>query len=360
MKLTIAAAVTASSLLLTTSTYAADARNLRADDTPPSSSPSTIVTSDRPNVIIMQPDDLHIYDIWNPPPNNPDNPNQSHVTSSYGLPNIESLRLNGLQMMQAYTTSAMCGTSRFSTMTSRYPSRAVSNNKDGRKHIVIPKTKLEGEDCSLNNIAVQFRDNGYRTAMFGKWHLTEIDKDTYTYENAVSSVKECGFDTVGGLYIENLWVVNEHFMGTYNDGSFSHNMEFVTSEALKVIKEESEDPFFMYFNPTVPHDANSVGGALKDFSCRDTPAGKLTSDPVIPGMTEEYGGDCDAYRKSIYDRAEDYDDLGAIWVDDAVGALLRALKEQDILDKTIFVFQVSNVLCKSSHLALVIMLTYFI
>ena len=142
MKLTIAVAVTASSLLLTTSTYAADARNLRADDTPPSSSPSTIVTSDRPNVIIMQPDDLHIYDIWNPPPNNPDNPNQSHVTSSYGLPNIESLRLNGLQMMQAYTTSAMCGTSRFSTMTSRYPSRAVSNNKDGRKHIVIPKTKL--------------------------------------------------------------------------------------------------------------------------------------------------------------------------------------------------------------------------
>ena len=135
MKLTIAAAVTASSLLL--STYAAsDARNLRADDTPPSSSSSTTITSDRPNVIIMQPDDLHFYDIWNPPPNNPDNPNQSHVTSSYGLPNIESLRLNGVQMMEAYTTSAMCGTSRFSTMTSRYPSRAVSNNKDGRKHIV--------------------------------------------------------------------------------------------------------------------------------------------------------------------------------------------------------------------------------
>jgi len=70
----------------------------------------------------------------------------------------------------------------------------------------------------------------------GKWHLTEIDKDTYKYENAVSSMKECGFDTVGGLYIENLWVVDEHFMGTYNDGSFSHNMEWVTSEALKVIK----------------------------------------------------------------------------------------------------------------------------
>ena len=135
MKLTIAAAVTASSLLLSASNV--DTRNLRADDTPPSSSSSSsTITSDRPNVIIMQPDDLHFYDIWNPPPNNPDNPNQSHVTSRYGLPNIESLRLNGIQMMEAYTTSAMCGTSRFSTMTSRYPSRAVSNNKDGRKHIV--------------------------------------------------------------------------------------------------------------------------------------------------------------------------------------------------------------------------------
>jgi len=142
-------------------------------------------------------------------------------------------------------------------------------------------------------------------------------------------------------------------MGTYNDGSFSHNMEWVTSEAVKVIQEKSEDPFFMYFNPTVPHSANSVGGALKDFSCRDTPAGSLSSDPVIPGMTEEYGGDCEAYRKSIYNRAEDYDDLGAIWVDDSVGALLRALKDQDILDNTLFVFQVSNKLCTSSHKAIV-------
>ena len=128
----MAALVSTSAVKLPTSN--AETRNLRADDTPPSS--STTITSDRPNVIIMQPDDLHFYDIWNPPPNNPDNPNQSHVTSSYGLPNIESLRLNGIQMMEAYTTSAMCGTSRFSTMTSRYPSRAVSNNKDGRKHIV--------------------------------------------------------------------------------------------------------------------------------------------------------------------------------------------------------------------------------
>lgn len=83
-------------------------------------------TLKRPNIIIMQPDDLPFFDVWGPPPPNPSTPDQSINIPSYGLPNIESLRLNGLQMMQAYTTSPMCGTSRFSTITSRYPSRALS------------------------------------------------------------------------------------------------------------------------------------------------------------------------------------------------------------------------------------------
>lgn len=96
-------------------------------------------------------------------------------------------------------------------------------------------------------------------------------------------------------------------------------------------------PFFLYFNPTVPHSSNSVEAALRDFSCRDTAAGTLATDPVIPGMTDD--GDCEAYRDSIFDRAESDDDLGAIWVDDSVGALLMALEDRGILGNTIFVFQ---------------------
>jgi len=90
----------------------------------------------------------------------------------------------------------------------------------------------------------------------------------------------------------------------------------------------------------VPHSSNSVESALRDFSCRDTAAGTLTSNPIIPGMTDD--GDCVSYRETIFDRAESNDDLGAIWIDDSVGAILLALEEKGILDDTIFVFQADH------------------
>ena len=70
----------------------------------------------QPNIIVMQPDDLEYYDEWSPPPNNPSQPNETLEIPSAGLPNMEYLRTNGLHMLQAYTVSPMCGTSRFSTM----------------------------------------------------------------------------------------------------------------------------------------------------------------------------------------------------------------------------------------------------
>ena len=90
--------------------------------------PTTILFSNsfqtiyaKPNIIVMQPDDLQFYDDWSAPPNNPIAPSEMNPIprSSDGnalLPNMEFLRTNGLQMKQAYTVSPMCGTSRYSTM----------------------------------------------------------------------------------------------------------------------------------------------------------------------------------------------------------------------------------------------------
>ena len=88
----------------------------------------------------------------------------------------------------------------------------------------------------------------------------------------------------------------------------------------------------------MPHASNSIKTALNDFECTDTAAGKLSTDPMIPGMTEEYGS-CASYRQSIKDRSSSEDDWGPIWLDDAVGALLKALESKGILEDTIFLFQ---------------------
>ena len=80
----------------------------------------------------------------------------------------------------------------------------------------------------------------------GKWHLSSFDYTQYTYDYALDVVQNCGFDFVGGLYPENLG------RGRYSNGTFGHNLEWITSEAIKVIQQESDKPFFMYYNPTVP------------------------------------------------------------------------------------------------------------
>ena len=70
-----------------------------------------INTNNRPNIIIMQPDDLAFFDEWTPPPNTPNEPaRQSTVNPlpAAGLPNLERLRRNGLQMTNAYAAAPMC------------------------------------------------------------------------------------------------------------------------------------------------------------------------------------------------------------------------------------------------------------
>ena len=330
-------------------------------------------TNNRPNIIIMQPDDLPFFDEWLPPPNTSNEPaRQSTVNPlpAAGLPNIERLRSNGLQMTNAYAAASMCGTSRYTTMTSRYASRSATSraaaDRLGRNpaDVTIPRTKLEdvagyGNDCSRDNIAQEFQSAGYRTMMAGKWHLSSFTDVTYTYENAVSTVRGCGFDTVGCLYVENLDrpdggadVNAGNDIGVYSDGLFSHNMECMTDDAIQFIEEAAtnDEPFFLYFNPTVPHGANGVDFALTEYTCRDTPGGVRQEEPCIPGMTGERdvfsNGECvqtiscQEYRDTIYERSNNVeDDLGPIWLDDAVGALLQALEDNGVLDNTIFLFQ---------------------
>jgi len=252
-------------------------------------------------------------------------------------------------MMQAYSASPMCGTSRFTTITGKYASRAAyarskaTNANEEKAPVVIQNTKLEDlngmNDCSHDNIAAIFQRNGYATSMIGKWHLSEIRPKQYDYKSAVNKVKACGFTHVSGLYVENL-ARGKRAFNNYSDGSFSHNMEWITYEATEFIDESANNkiPFFLYFNPTVPHSSNSVTKALKKFSCRATPSGFLDSEPEIEGMTGKNG--CKYYRDTILQRGGgSEDDYGAIWLDDSVGALFKALEKNGILNDTIFLFQ---------------------
>jgi arylsulfatase A-like enzyme len=131
--------------------------------------------------------------------------------------------------------------------TGKYPSRAASsrrtntNDNEDIGKVTIPTTKLQdvrtqpNKDCTEENLAVTFQKEGYRTGMIGKWHLSRFR--SYTYSGAQETVQGCGFDYVEALYVENL--ASEGGFNSYSDGSFSHNMEWVTAEAITFINESS-------------------------------------------------------------------------------------------------------------------------
>jgi len=308
----------------------------------------------RPNIIIMQPDDFPFMDEWTAPPRNAHLPSQHPevYNEGNGLQHINKLRLGGVEMMQAYTASPVCGTSRYSTITGKMPGRAVSvaefanPNSSDPTTVTIPTTKLtdasaDNLEC-YDNLAMAFANEAadeadkYRTGMFGKWHLSEIADEDYDYDDSIEIVKGCGFDTVGALYVENLAGVLDHH---------GHNMEFVTFEAINFIKDatDNDQNFFMYFNPTVPHSSGDVLEALSDRNCETDipdPSYDFTANPLsIKGMVDSTDAGCEAYRQSVLDRGVEADDYGKIWVDDSVGALLQALNDTGVLDDTIFLFQ---------------------
>lgn len=327
-------------------------------------------------IIVIQPDDLNFMERWTPPSHFPKEPSVYDVE----LPNMDRLRINGLQMLRAYTASPWCGTSRYSTMTGRYASRAASSRRfnagadislvkiantqlldidtaaitagggesydddyygDNGSVAAATTTIADGHDCSHNNMAQVLRSNGYRTGVIGKWHL-DNDADLtgkYDYQRIQNRIRSCGFDTAEAIYHENMnlqWTNNQEF---------THNMEHLTIRAMDFMDSalDNGEDFFLYFNPTAPHESGNVFEALTKHSCLDTVEGRLTKEPSIPGMTENIG--CEAYRKTILNRANgdaSNEVLGAIWVDDSVGALLLYLESKGILDSTMIVFQMDH------------------
>jgi len=267
---------------------------------------------------------------------------------------MTKLRDEGLDMTQAYAAAPKCGTSRYSTVTGRYPTRSSIGRKTAKNNGVnpaaatIPNTKLQdvgpsniddGFDCSVGNIAQVFKANNYTTGMVGKWHLTKIRGGSVA--DIVTEVNACGFMDVEAMYPDNLdlgagWSTDVH-----------HNMEYVAYKAVEFIEDNKLNDWFLYMNPTVPHGP-SVSDAM-DLDCRVTVDGDFTSSMAsgwsVIGMTAEFNDDCVAYRNDVRNRANNStndEDLGAIWVDDAIGAIYKALERTSQLDDTIILFQLDH------------------
>lgn len=240
--------------------------------------------SDRPNVVLIVADDLG----WNDLTFNGGGVAQGSVPT----PNIDSIAKDGVNFTNGYAGQGTCAPSRAMMMSGRYGSRfgfeftptppgmatalnlmsSADSNKPANILTEDPK-QVSFDDMGLPasevTIAELLKDQGYYTAHIGKWHLGRTNG---------SAAHDQGFDQSllmrSGLYGEEddpnivnsklsydpidrfLWA-GMRYASSYNGGGAfkpgDYITDYYTDEAVKVIENNKNRPFFLYLAHWAPH-----------------------------------------------------------------------------------------------------------
>lgn len=109
------------------------------------------------------------------------------TTKFYRTPNIERLARRGMTFARAYSSSPLCSPARASVLTGLSPARhgitypnchlpiVILNDTETvsgspKQMATVPKS-VSRLNTKYYTLAEMFRDNGYATGHFGKWHL---------------------------------------------------------------------------------------------------------------------------------------------------------------------------------------------
>jgi len=121
-------------------------------------SPSKNATS-RPNVVIILTDDMGFSDI------------SAFGGNLVATPNIDKMADKGMRFTQYYSAAPICSPSRCGLLTGMYPGRwNFSTYLDNKKHNRNAE-QADFLDPSAPSMARFFKNAGYATGHFGKWHL---------------------------------------------------------------------------------------------------------------------------------------------------------------------------------------------
>lgn len=184
--------------------------------------------SSRPNIVVILADDLGYGDIG------------SFGATDIRTPNIDNLAKNGLKLTSFYSSSPVCSPTRAALITGRYPRRL------GIDHVFFPES-FTGIPAEEITIAEALKGNGYKTAIFGKWHLGH-HKQFLPLQN--------GFDEYYGIPYSNDMQGVVYLRGNDVD-SIRVNQKYTTKtytdKAVQFIDKNKDRPFFLYVTHNMPH-----------------------------------------------------------------------------------------------------------
>jgi len=194
----------------------------------------SVTTIDRkPNVVLIVVDDLGWKDLG------------IMGSKYYETPNIDRLAKEGMTFTKAYASASNCAPSRASMLSGKYTPRhgvyTVSPSDRGhpktRRLVPIVNTKHLHEDAYT--MPDMFKENGYVTGSFGKWHIGVNPSNQGIDKNVGGSGRgNPGRDGYFSPY-------NIDFISNGKDGEYLTDR--LTDEAIQFVEENKESPFFLYF-----------------------------------------------------------------------------------------------------------------
>ncbi|WP_442512151.1 sulfatase family protein [Novipirellula sp. SH528] len=148
---------------------------------------SLLPAAEKPNVIVIYTDDQGFGDASCL---NPD--------AKFQTPNIDRLAAEGIAFTNGHSSDSVCTPSRYGLLTGRYSWRTTL-----KKSVMGAEGKCLIDDSRMT-LASLFRDNGYHTAMVGKWHLgMDFPGENYRNRDWTQPVRDMpldkGFDYFYGV-----------------------------------------------------------------------------------------------------------------------------------------------------------------
>ncbi|WP_231603592.1 sulfatase family protein [Neorhodopirellula pilleata] len=244
-------------------------------------------------------------------------------------PRIDQMAAEGSRLTSFYVVAPVCTPSRAGLMTGCYPKRI--DMAMGSNFGVL----LAGDPKGLNpdeiTIAEVLKTVGYRTGIFGKWHLGDQPEFLPTKQ---------GFDEYFGIPFSHdihpfhprqdhykfpplPLLENEQVIEMDPDADYLTNR--ITEHAVSFIERNKDEPFFLYIPHPIPHAPLHVSPPFMEG----------VSDDIVATLKAEDGNIDYKTRDNLYHQAISE-------IDWSVGKILDTLKAGGLDENTLVLFTSDN------------------